>query len=197
MLDNHVERFSIEYHEEIRDALLSHVLEQIQIKDTIGLSVSNSGGWHSNYHTLKDDNSPQLLRLFQTITDKAQPMLSQLQPREDILGRNLVFQLWYNVNYKNDFNGVHNHIKKVDYEDFVPVISGVYYLKTPPNCGKIVFPSEMNYLKPFYHNVLDREFDVVEGEGFLFYPHLNHFVQPNLSNDYRVSLAFNLHFDHT
>ena len=197
MLDNHIEKISIECHEEIHDALLSHVLEQVQIKDTIGVSVSNSGGWHSKYHTLTSDSLPQLNQLFEEISRKAIPMLDPLKPRENILGRNLVFQYWFNINYRNDSNGTHNHIKETEYDDFVPVLSGVYYLKTPKNSGTIVFPSNLYFLKPFYENTLDREYDVTEGEGLIFYPHLDHFVQPNLSDDYRVSLAFNLHFDHT
>jgi len=85
------------------------------------------------------------------------------------------------------------------------LLSGVYYLKTKPNCGNLVFHKNPIYTNTFHQSIrfeYDEEnninagqyaIDVSEGKIILFPSHLEHGVYKNKSNDERYSLAFNFY----
>jgi hypothetical protein len=86
---------------------------------------------------------------------------------------------WFNINKKGSYNKLHNHL---NIEILNSGVSGVFYLKTPKNCGNIVFQS---------HDKKQLEIKSKEGHLLIFPIHLAHFVQESKSNEDRISLAFN------
>jgi len=84
-------------------------------------------------------------------------------------------EFWFNVALLGESTGVHNHNGKA-------LISGVYYLQVPENCGNIVF------LKG---NKEKLEISPKSGKLLLFPSELDHCVQNNMGNDKRISVAFN------
>lgn len=79
-------------------------------------------------------------------------------------------QLWLNLNYESSYNSPHTHQGQY---------SGVFYIKAPENSGNIVFPKTDESVTPKENLLL------------LFNSDVMHAVEPNLSDDVRISIAFN------
>jgi hypothetical protein len=91
-------------------------------------------------------------------------------------------ELWFNINPPGTFNRIHDHgpfITKTTLE-----LSGAIYLKTPPNSGDIIFynPLNSNDFHSFFPSL---------NRYFLFPRWLKHSVDVNLSQEDRISIAFN------
>ena len=79
----------------------------------------------------------------------------------------------------------------------------MYYVKTPPNCGKIVFNDPRPGIQtnmptrrpgqPPKHLWREVHLDVIEGRIIMFPAWLWHCVEPNESNDIRISVSFNFY----
>ena len=102
---------------------------------------------------------------------------------------------WLMFHNKNHFSNSHNHLNSF--------ISGILYIKTPENCGNIVFhTTKVNHTLfpsiniPFKnyneYNSTFITFKVKENQLLLFPSSLVHSVENNLSNDTRICLAFNV-----
>ena len=104
--------------------------------------------------------------------------------------------LWMNINRKGDYNTSHDHA--------MCHLAGVFWLKTPKNCGNIHFfsphsfthGSEMQrYTEDFQKktNVYSSYwFSPVEGSILVFPACLIHRVDSNQSDEDRISASFNL-----
>lgn len=103
--------------------------------------------------------------------------------------------MWINENTKYCSNQVHNH----------PMchFSGIYYVECPPDTGNLYFlkndhSSSLTGLFTMFDKM--KEFDNYqnvtnyESQFILFPSYLLHGVNQNLSNNRRISLAFNLNF---
>jgi uncharacterized protein (TIGR02466 family) len=117
------------------------------------------------------------------------------QFKYDLSELNLKFlNMWININYKNSSNRVHIHHNSI--------LSGVYYLKCPENCGDLVFPR--NYSESF---IIDSIGSIKEDNTFnhrsisyrpeenkllLFPSWVPHEVTNNNSEEERISISFNL-----
>jgi uncharacterized protein (TIGR02466 family) len=101
---------------------------------------------------------------------------------------------WANVNPKFASNKIHDHANCL--------FSGVYYVKTPENCGNIMFydpRSAKAFYKPqvnqFTAYTADAIAHAAEAGLLLIFPSwLRHGVEPNLSDEDRVSISFNYVF---
>ncbi|HEX2880857.1 MAG TPA: TIGR02466 family protein [Polyangiaceae bacterium] len=80
------------------------------------------------------------------------------------------------------------------------LLSGVFYAKTPPNCGNIVFKDPASVAKTMFIRKV-REFPYVDtrhvyevkaGSMVIFPAWLPHFTEANESDDDRVIVSFNL-----
>jgi uncharacterized protein (TIGR02466 family) len=101
--------------------------------------------------------------------------------------------MWANVNPKGGFNRTHIHPNSL--------WSGVYYVKTLPNCGHLKLEDPRSIalmtrprMKPGPQpGRLWREvhYEPVAGRLIMFPSWLNHCVDPNLSDDIRISVSFN------
>ena len=87
-------------------------------------------------------------------------------------------EFWFNSALPGESTGVHNHNGKA-------IISGVYYLQLPKNCGNIVFVKD---------NKEKLEISVKPKQLLLFPSGLDHFVQNNNGSKNRISVAFNCYY---
>ena len=103
---------------------------------------------------------------------------------------------WININSKGGYNVFHNH-PGCD-------LSGVFWIKTPENCGKLLFNnlnafSEIKLLKSYSSNFKKEinsyeffEINPIEGVMAIFPAHLWHRVEENSSEEDRISVSFNI-----
>ena len=100
-------------------------------------------------------------------------------------------ECWVNVYGQGDAQDVHLHRNSV--------ISGIYYVAAPSNCGELLFHSPMSEVMldpPITHgnifNVLIRNVVPSTGTMVLFRSWLRHSVKPTKGKEERISVAFNL-----
>ncbi len=82
---------------------------------------------------------------------------------------------WFNIMRPGDRTARHNH------EEEDELLSCVYYLRTPPNCGDLLLYPAQGPVR----------ITPVEGRFVFFSPKLPHAVEENRSGQQRVSVAFN------
>jgi hypothetical protein len=141
--------------------------------------VSNRGGGYQG-HNFQD----------QEFTD----MILQCFPRNPEVNLPPVrVQSWVNINGFGAWNALHNHI------DTNAVISGVFYVKAPPNTGNIFFydPRYLSSVGSYYQYYYPGDGGYMEVEPqpnmlLFFPPSLFHMVGPNLTQQERCSIAFNI-----
>jgi len=164
--------------------LAQHIINWSQ-QDT-GLKKTNVKGWHSQTDMqTKPEYKPlvdQLFLFMQAIWKE------EWLDREPILGN-----MWANINHPGGYNRPHIHPNTL--------FSGVYYIKTPPNCGELVCndPRSGNQTvmpvrvkgTPPKHLWRECHLEVKEGRLIIFPAWLWHCVEPNQSNDIRISVSFN------
>jgi uncharacterized protein (TIGR02466 family) len=98
-----------------------------------------------------------------------------------------MIESWINFYNKNDYQFDHEHTGD---------ISGVYYYQTNANDGNIVFsnPNVSTKLQRFPSNSFSKSiyYKPRIGKIVLFPSWLTHRVEPNKTDDTRISIAFNL-----
>lgn len=143
---------------------------------------SNRGGWQSNFKSTDSE-------LFDIIIDQAKQFAKTLQ-----INTNLRYDgYWININRYKDSNIIHFHPNSL--------ISGVFYVKTPENSGKLVFHHPSEDLMIVWKNVLNDfnnansqlwRFEPKQGELYLFPGWLKHSVEPHMNEkEDRISISFN------
>ena len=165
---------------------LQSFCNEYQQKDT-GKTLSNIGGYHSNDLPLNDVSLHPLIKEINTHSSKfAKEFINN---NEQALNH-----MWINISLYKDTNKTHNH-PGAD-------ISGVYYVKTPDDCGNIVFEHPAESVLVYHlkedsgelneYNSPNRWMSAVENTLFLFPSWLKHHVEPNLNKtEERVSISFN------
>jgi uncharacterized protein (TIGR02466 family) len=105
-------------------------------------------------------------------------------------------QKWININKPGDYIPIHRH------DPFNGVIfSGVFYVKTPKNCGNLIFHDPRSIIKDaldqeYYNNGINTCFIEPEENKLVIFPSwIDHEAEKNESNEDRISIAFNLYFD--
>lgn len=160
-----------------------------------GGQFSNIKGYQS---TLSSEYAhiPQFNPIFSFLSKVCVPeVLNDL----DLEVHNRDFIAWANVNdEKNAFNTLHNHTKT----DSNILFSGVCYIKSPPNSGRIEFRNGIsNNLWPALHYMKKMNrytaqsftFKPVEGKLLIWPSFVWHMVYPNEHNQERISIAFDVH----
>jgi len=179
--------------EKLNKHLLKHILAWKK-RDEKGIRRSNSLGWHSavDMHHRKE-YTPLIKELFtmQKEIYQAEGYHPDTEPLCD--------NMWANVNYKYSHNKNHVHPGAQ--------WSGVYYIKTPPNCGHIWFtdpcgerhiqlPIMADKVEKPIHYWREVHYQPVEGRLIMFPGWLTHEVAQNMSDlkgedGWRVSVSFN------
>ena len=161
-------------------------LLKIEKKNNQGKKVSNIGGFQSkNYNVI--DNKKILQDIF---FNPAREFIEKLNPKKEL--KITLGGFWINSNLNNDYNLLHNHSGSA--------ISGVYYLKAPKNSGCLVFQNgDLSKLSSNNFNYFDNEnyycryhIEPKKFDLYLFTSETLHYVEPNRSEEERISVAFNL-----
>ena len=92
-----------------------------------------------------------------------------------------ICNMWINISHPGAYSSIHTHNK---YNKITLLNSGVLYLKIPKNSGDIILynPLSISNSHPYTPQ---------EGEILIFNQHLPHSVEPNLSQEDRILIAFN------
>ena len=152
-----------------------------------GIKRTNMIGWHSTTDMHK-------IPVFKPLVDELFKMQMEIY-REELLTREpIIGNMWANINPPGGYNRPHIHPNSH--------FSGVYYIKAPQNSGEIVFndprsaahmvmPDRVKDIKPPSHLWREVRVNPLEGRMLMFPSWLWHCVEPNESNDIRISVSFN------
>ena len=151
-----------------------------------GVVKTNMNGWHSqtNMHTF-----PQ----FKPLVDALYEMQNEIYKEEWLDRQPRLGNMWANINYPGGYNRPHVHPNCL--------FSGVYYVKSQPGAGQLVvndprpgiqtmMPTRVKGQPP-KHLWREAHIDPVPGRIIMFPAWLWHCVEPNQSNDIRISVSFN------
>ncbi len=148
-----------------------------------GVQISNYIGWQSNSIT-KGDNEE-----FDQLVDAISEQINACAAQAEL--PNLEIQnIWININTPGAYNTLHNHAGAV--------LSGVYYVKSDPSQGNIMFERNDGaeyFLPPIekanYFTSTATTYKAMTGAIYVFPGWLKHSVQPNLTKEDRLSISFN------
>ena len=180
--------------DKIDNRKLENIILEKEQKDK-GVTFTNVGGYHSSAINLEKEKG------FKCIYDYINECMEVI-----LFENNYKLNLgilsshgWININRKGDFNREHVH----------PDChwSGVYYVKTPANCGELRFHNPIaassmvksghllnltssNIKTSFFLNSIP--LDPYEGSILIFPSWLFHSVDPNRSNYDRISISLNI-----
>ena len=177
----------ISNYENINTELKNYIYNERE-KNPEGAKKSNVNGWHSEEFDLKNEN----LKSF--ITEISKNIGSAVKDMEWDLETQIVkiTSMWSIINNKDAFNEKHHHGNSA--------LSAAYYVKAEKNAGDIVFfdPRQANV----FHHPTSKEVNSVNaqvqsvtpkaGTLVLFPSYLEHKVNPNLSDDERIVISFNV-----
>jgi len=163
---------------------------------------SNRGGWQL---PLDLENDKHTKMIFDEWLQKIQPFVLGFS---NTIGINEMVPLrlsgiWVNINRKGQYNV--SHIHPFSY------ISSVFYVKVPKsaeNAGSLVIESPIEEKLYFYlprthdnsnsdvvtNNYTRPSYEIIpkENEVLMFTSNLKHYVTPNLTDEDRISIAFNI-----
>ena len=159
-----------------------------------GRKISNVGGFQSDFVNEKD---PLINNFFE---ETKKHIIDYIEAYDlDELSNPKLSGLWFNINKKKDFNKSHIHLGG----ETNPSFAAAYYLKVPKNSGNINFinPDPFFPMNPllskkfkFGNSFNSLEYWVApkEMDLIIFPASLFHYVEPNLSDEERISLSFNI-----
>ena len=152
--------------------------------------MTNQGGWQSNDDLHKDE---RFLEILESISKYFQPLFKKYSYVDD--AELYITNMWANVNRYKDFNTTHIH-ENVDW-------SFVYYVKVPENSGSLIFIDPRvrrvksrsdKFIKgfdnPFTHSTYFSS--PLVGRFVIFPSYLEHYVEPNLTQESRISISGNI-----
>ena len=155
-------------------------------KQDKGITRTNVQGWHS------PTNMAQLPQ-FKKLVDMLFACQKTIYEQEHLDLEPVLGNMWANINPPGGMNRAHQHPNSL--------WSGVYYIKAPKNSGhlKIDDPRSSaamvrpNQKKGPVPPRLFREthYEPIAGRCIMFPSWLMHCVDPNESNDIRISVSFN------
>lgn len=147
---------------------------------------SNSGGWQQNKTDLIYDTNFRVY--FNYFKSKLTILIGSIYNISSFE----ITQAWGNINGKHHSNFSHAHPGSD--------IAACFYIKSNSKSGNIVLMNPLNdynsninkkyktqFNKKSYLNI-----EAKEGRLIIFPASIIHYVEPNLSDDYRISIAFNI-----
>lgn len=153
-----------------------------------GNTISNVGGYQS--HNMFVTSAPeQIKKLLLHIQSMSSEWYEELGVKPKFPRQ--IDNCWININSINSYNKPHVHQQSI--------FSGVYYVKTNKDAGHITFNNQSDrdfILQTFTdqtkYTVSDINYDAVVGRVVIFPSWTQHSVSMNLSNEDRISIAFNM-----
>ena len=170
--------------EQLNSYLEKHIIEWSN--QDKGVSKTNVNGWHSTTDmNQKTKYEPLIQELFKMQNEIIEEEHLDIEPK---LGN-----MWANINPPGGYNQSHLHPNSS--------FSGVYYVKAPPNSGRLSLmdprPGVQQCMPSRKKVKLPRElwreiyYDPIPGRMIIFPSWMWHKVEPNKSNDIRISVSFN------
>jgi len=155
-------------------------------KEDKGVTKTNVNGWHSQTDM---HNKPE----YKPLVDELFRMAHEVFKEEFLEARVALGNMWANINPPGGYNKAHVHPNAV--------FSGVYYVKTPSNCGRLVcndprpgiqtcMPNRIKGQPP-KHLWREVHLQPQENRAIIFPAWLWHQVEPNQSTENRISVSFN------
>ena len=99
---------------------------------------------------------------------------------------------WVNISPPNQFQEVHNHLSPTEKNLF----SGVIYIESTPNSGNLILCNPLEKLIATHPHAKSLptviEVEPEEGVMICFPAWLDHFVNPNKTNQNRISVSWNI-----
>ena len=151
-----------------------------------GLIRTNVKGWHS-------ETNMNEIPVFKPLVDELFKMMNEIFPEEWLDRKPIMGNMWANINPPGGYNMPHVHPNSL--------FSGVYYVKTPPNCGRLICQDPRPGIRtcmpnrkkgqPPKHLWREIHLQPQENRAIMFNSWLWHNVEPNQSNDPRISVSFN------
>jgi uncharacterized protein (TIGR02466 family) len=151
-----------------------------------GVIRTNVQGWHSttNMHQLSQ---------FKKLVNMLYACQKTIYEQEHLDSEPFLGNMWANINPPGGMNRAHQHPNSL--------WSGVYYVKTPKNSGQLKIDDPRSSAAMVRPNQkkgpvpprLYREthYEPIAGRCIMFPSWLMHCVDPNNSNDIRISVSFN------
>lgn len=181
MITNQIDIFSTpiwDFQVEDQQTALEELCAEIKHMAALQPSVfkSNVGGWQSK------DDLHKSNKLFETLATTLEKYANDAL--EDAVFKPVcVTEMWANVNSKYCSNIAHTHSG---------ILSGVFYLQVSERSGRLVLRnpairSDSHYIRAENYVINPRVLKCV-----LFPSWLEHYVEPNLSEDLRISVSFNI-----
>ena len=151
-----------------------------------GVKKTNMNGWHS-----KTDMHLKLE--YQPLVNELYKMQEEIYQEEWLDRKPMLGNMWANINYPGGYNRPHVHPNCL--------FSGVYYVKSQPGAGQLVVndprPGIQTMMpirksgQPPQHLWREAHLDPIPGRIIMFPAWLWHCVEPNKTNDIRISVSFN------
>ena len=169
---------------------LNQYLEQQILKwkqnDPKGKPRTNVNGWHSQTDMNRKEE-------YNVLTKELFAMQDEIFKKELLTQKPALGNMWANINYPGGYNRPHLHPNSL--------FSGVYWIKTPEKSGNLMLYEPRPGVQCTMPNrkevklppELWREVHYTPraGTAVMFPAWLWHEVQPNRSNDTRISVSFN------
>ena len=151
-----------------------------------GVKKTNMNGWHSKPEMhLKSE--------YQQLVQELYKMQEEIYQEEWLDRKPKLGNMWANINYPGGYNRPHVHPNCL--------FSGVYYVKSNKNSGVFIandprpgIQTMMPTRKPGSppkHLWREVHLEPIPGRIIMFPAWLWHCVEPNQSNDIRISISFN------
>tara|TARA_A200000159_G_scaffold80320_1_gene74420 strand:- start:170 stop:754 length:585 start_codon:yes stop_codon:yes gene_type:complete len=163
------------------DAITTFSYDRKEVDE--GVTISNYRGWQSN--SIKQLDCEEFDNFIRVLDQEIQSCAVQ-SGLPDLQIQNV----WININQPGAYNHLHNHAGSI--------LSGVYYVKSEPEQGNIFFERGDNaeyFLPPLkepnYFTSTATTYKAMTGAVYIFPGWLKHSVQPNLTNEDRISISFN------
>lgn len=171
------------------NAHILQMLDKLQ-SETPTIQRSNVGGWHSHDQIHRGPDFAEIRKVIGKTCAACATFMEFDFDNFDLV----IKEMWINKNGPGDFNKAHIHPNAI--------LSGVYYVKTPEGSGNLELydpvPARLMNIYPIKKrkpiNLQAVEYRAEEGLLLIFPSWLQHAVQPNRSEDFRVSISFNISF---
>lgn len=183
--------FSTIFHYDICNDINSNDL----IKLAYNLSNQSQGRVTTNINSWQSEDLDLSLPILQPLINVALQKFEILHKhygyKKDLM--QIIDNMWININPPGGTNQAHTHSDNI--------LSGVFFVKVPKNSGQLVFPHPAANFNYHFHWKTIESYNEnnssfckhipQENKIVLFPSYALHYVEPNLSNEDRISIAFN------
>lgn len=162
---------------------LEQIAKSLEAAGESKIQASNHGGWQSEKQTYDS------IKYVQPFLDSLTIIMNKIYKEFNISKDAELNDYWFNINRKDNFNWAHNHPQCF--------FSAVYYIKFPDNSGNLVF-ERPDPLREWLsvHSVNEKNsnsvlFKPTKNDLIIFPSYVKHRVEPNNTDDERISIALN------